>query len=360
MKRDWRGRDILAHAPTLTELPTDLFLAAARWSADSLLLAVPPECRREVDAPRPAQRDGDDVVLAFPEWYPRRPSTRFVPALSVLTARPPGFRFELSARVSGRWTAWVAAASLGGVEFASLPASATALAVEVDEFVAVSPADALRLRARLPHSAAAVLSDARWLVSLSAWDGRTDVSRSGVTAAVRLTVPTRSQMDEEAAVRERICSPTSVAMVLEHHGRSVTTAALAAETFHADLDRYGIWPAAILSAGRHGLAGYVLRFPTWAAAEWCLAAGLPVIASVRYGTGELTGAAVAGTSGHLLVLTGFEGDRVLVNDPAAPSSASVPRRYAIDEFLRAWLGRGGIGYVLFPPPGPPTVRSPVG
>ncbi|PYP99333.1 MAG: hypothetical protein DMF83_30930, partial [Acidobacteria bacterium] len=63
--------------------------------------------------------------------------------------------------------------------------------------------------------------------------------------------------------------------------------------------------------------------------------------------GELGGAAVAATSGHLLVLVGLEGDTVLVNDPAAPTAASVPRRYRADELGNAWLARGGIGYVLF-------------
>ena len=97
------------------------------------------------------------------------------------------------------------------------------------------------------------------------------------------------------------------------------------------------------------MAGYLLRFPDWTAATWCLEQGLPVIASVRYAKGELSGAAVAETPGHLLVLTGVDGDEALVNDPAAASAGSVPRRYRADELARVWLERTGIGYVLFPP-----------
>src|SRR5439155_432352 len=100
-------------------------------------------------------------------------------------------------------------------------------------------------------------------------------------------------------------------------------------------------------AGARGVAGYLLRFPDWRAARWCLERGIPIIASVRYAAGELGGAAVAATSGHLLVLVGLEGDTVLVNDPAAPTAASVPRRYRADELGNAWLARGGIGHVLF-------------
>ena len=63
----------------------------------------------------------------------------------------------------------------------------------------------------------------------------------------------------------------------------------------------------------------------------------------------MTGAAVAETSGHLLVLTGYEGDHVFVNDPAALRAAEVGRRYRLDELRRVWLARAGVGYVLFAP-----------
>src|SRR6185436_10023061 len=71
---------------------------------------------------------------------------------------------------------------------------------------------------------------------------------------------------------------------------------------------------------------------------------LPVIASVRYGAGELTSAAVPATSGHLIVVTGLDGADALVNDPAAPTAATVPRRYKISELSRVWLERTGVGY----------------
>jgi hypothetical protein len=76
---------------------------------------------------------------------------------------------------------------------------------------------------------------------------------------------------------------------------------------------------------------------------------VPVIASIRYRAGELAGAAVEATSGHLVVLTGINGANVLVNDPAAPSRREVPRAYALKDLRRVWLEQGGIGYVLFPP-----------
>jgi hypothetical protein len=156
-------------------------------------------------------------------------------------------------------------------------------------------------------------------------------------------------MQAEAAIAPRICSPTCVAMLLDFWRRPASLEALAAEIFHPGVDLYGVWPSAVVAAGRRGLAGYLLRFPDWAAARWCLARGLPVIVSIRYGAGELTGAAVTATAGHLIVLTGQEGDEVLVNDPAAPTTAGVGRRYRLAELTRVWLERSGVGYVLFAP-----------
>jgi hypothetical protein len=138
-------------------------------------------------------------------------------------------------------------------------------------------------------------------------------------------------------------------MVLGYWGRPTPAAVVAADVFHRATDRYGVWPAAIRAAAARGVAGYLIRFPDWSAAAWCLARGIPIIASIRYAAGELTGAAVEETTGHLVVLTGYENGVVLVNDPAAPTGDTVPRRYRRDELTRAWLERAGVGYVLFDP-----------
>jgi hypothetical protein len=326
-------------------LPTDLFLAASGWPAEALEHAVPPSCRRGVASAPAVAPEGDDRLVTFPEWRPRTPAHRLVPALSAPGESPRGFRFELSAFAAGAWSPWIAGATVGSARFAQGVVRSESLACEIDEFIANPPAERIRLVLRASADGAPSSLGTRWCTSLSAWSPGSDAPFADGRA--RLDVPALSQMEEDAAIRHRICSPTCVAMVLRYHGHRVPVADLAGEIFQPELDLYGVWPAAIRAASRRGLGGYLLRFPDWAAAAWCLDRGLPVIASVRYGAGELTGAAIGETSGHLLVLTGYDSGDVFVNDPAAPRAAEVVRRYRLDELRRVWLARSGMGYVLF-------------
>lgn len=75
-----------------------------------------------------------------------------------------------------------------------------------------------------------------------------------------------------------------------------------------------------------------------------LAVGTPVIASIRFKAGELTDAPLNSTAGHLIVVRGIEDGQVIAHDPAAPDHESVLRRYALDEFSRAWLTQRGVVY----------------
>jgi hypothetical protein len=326
---------------------TDLFAVAARLEPRAVIEAIPPSVRRPLEEPRVPQREGDDVVIQLGPWTPRAPARHILPSLAVLTPHAPSMRFELSARRAGSWSAWVATTTLGDHPFAPLPATADGLSADIDEIHARPPLDGLRLRVRVggPHREA--MFEAPWLATVSAWEGTT--SGEGIAARVSLAVPPRTQMTAAEPIRLRICSPTSVGMAMEFLGRDIPTGALADEIFHAPTERFGVWPAAVRAAATHGFPGYLLRFPDWDAVAWCLGRGLPIVASIRYGIGELTNAAMPETDGHLVVITGLDGDAILVNDPAAPTKAEVPRRYDRDELTRAWLERTGVGYVFLRP-----------
>lgn len=339
-------------------LSTDLLVATSGLDAERVEGAVPPACRRPPVALGPPDIDDarGEATLTVPAWTPRAPARHLLPAFAALTTAEWSGRFELSVREGGGWSPWVGAASLGPAAFETIADAAGPVTTDVDVFLTRRPVEALRLRLRLRAADVRGVLSAPWLLSVSAAGEPIDaVAPPGTSAAgpaargVRLAVPALSQMTEDPAIALRVCSPASVAMVLGFWGRSVTIAALAAEIHHPGLDLYGVWPAAIRAAARRGVAGYLLRFPDWASARWCLEQGLPVIASIRYAAGELTGAAIEATTGHLVVLTGYEDDVVLVNDPAAPDGAAVPRRYRAEELQRVWLERAGVGYVLFAP-----------
>jgi uncharacterized protein YvpB len=328
---------------------TDLFVTTSGIDDTTVARAIPPACRREPSAPAAVRRAADELVLELPEWRPRVPARCFVPSISMLADAVYAARFELSARLDGRWSPWIATATLGPAVFSPLASRCDGLQCDVDAYAADVACEAVRLRVRLGTADPRTLAAAPWLVTLSASDLAPPRAAPLAAEATRLAVPALCQLEAPPEIALRICSPTSVAMVLSYWGSPAAVVPLAEELFHPDTERYGVWPAAIKAAGRRGVAGYLLRFPDWPSAAWCLAHGLPIIASIRYTDGELTDAAIRETSGHLIVLTGCDREHVFVNDPVAPTPADVPRRYRLDELQRVWLERTGIGYVLFRP-----------
>lgn len=166
----------------------------------------------------------------------------------------------------------------------------------------------------------------------------------------RLDVPFRSQRAEDAAIAGRICSPTSLAMVLAYRGVDRTVGDVAARVFDARHDLYGNWPRNVQAAYEYGVPGYVTRIASWREAEARIAQGTPLIASIGVRPGQLAGAPYESTSGHLIVITGFDehGD-VHVNDPAASDEARGRTVYRRADLQTVWLDRGGTCYVLDAP-----------
>jgi hypothetical protein len=180
---------------------------------------------------------------------------------------------------------------------------------------------------------------------------RPDTSFAGFDWRRRLLVPFRSQRDEPADVAGRICSPTSLAMVLAYRGVDVPTAEVAAAAFDAAHDIYGNWPRNVQAAYSFGVSGYLTRFVCWTDVEWMIAVRQPIIASIAVQEGQLHGAPYTRTDGHLLVITGFdENGDVCVNDPAATDAHSGQTVYKRAEMQTVWLDRGGTAYVLLPRP----------
>jgi hypothetical protein len=182
---------------------------------------------------------------------------------------------------------------------------------------------------------------------VSARPRRLPVRDAGPTAPP-LDVPALSQRERDPARADDACSPVSVAMVLRRLGLEPDLEAFVRTSEHPQHERLlGLWPWNLARAWDAGAAGVVRTFASARDAAHVLRAGHPIVASLRYGEGELPGAPMPATKGHLVVLRGLGDDTVAVNDPAAPTTAAVPTAYDREPFLRAWLADRGVGYVFW-------------
>ncbi len=171
--------------------------------------------------------------------------------------------------------------------------------------------------------------------------------------AKTLAVPAYSQMIHRGEYPqygnggEAWCSPTSTAMVMAYY-KSLPPASdyswvkssyrdrvvdhVARITYDYAYEGTGNWPFNTAYAASTGNA-FVTRLDDLRQAEKLVQAGIPVITSISFARGALSGAPISASNGHLVVISGFTSSgNVVVNDPAAPSDASVRRTYDRGQF----------------------------
>ena len=199
--------------------------------------------------------------------------------------------------------------------------------------------------------------------------GAGPTSVPGPGAGITLDVPAYSQMTHRGhfpqwgSGGQAWCSPTSMSMVLGYYGALPPATAYpwvpaghpdpwvdhaARATYDHGYEGTGNWSFNTAYAASRAGSAFVTRLRSLAEAEQFIAAGIPLVASIAFGSGELGGAPISASNGHLLVITGFtaSGD-VVVNDPAAPTNATVRRTYSRAQLERAWLdASGGVVYVV--------------
>ncbi len=196
-------------------------------------------------------------------------------------------------------------------------------------------------------------------------------SRPGPGAGRDLAVPRYSQEIHAGEYPsyngggEAWCSPTSTSMALAfwnrgptpqqyswvHDGYAQPWVDYAARfTYAWGYDGTGDWPFNTAYAGRFGVDAFVTRLRSLREAELFIAAGIPLVASITFGRGELDGAPITSTSGHLLVIRGFtRSGNVIVNDPAGRDGGHVRHVYRRGQFENAWVdATGGVVYVIHP------------
>ncbi|MBT9259805.1 MAG: C39 family peptidase [Clostridiales bacterium] len=279
---------------------------------------------------------------------------------------PPGTWVEIlfQARTVEGWTGWYSMGLWhdGGGPFprTSLPWQGDAFGrVETDTLILFKEADALRLQAMLytadPSSRPLLRQVA--VTFAPPLHQRTASLLPAARSPILLEVPPRSQMVYPDG-GEAWCSPTSTSMVMAYWAKKkkeprwdLPVPEVVKGVWDEAYGGAGNWSFNTAFAASLGLSAQVARFSSLDELEAWIRAGIPAVISAAWREGELPGAPISRTGGHLLVVRGFDevGD-VLALDPAGATDEEVPRTYPRSILERLWLRHSkGTAYLIYPP-----------
>ena len=294
---------------------------------DGVLLLAPGQVRGSLESP----------TLPLPQF------TELVASWNSATEAGTYVELALKVKKGPAWSRWFSYGKWSdkGANLGSLKDQADEVArLEVDLLkVLEGRGDAVQYRLELSRENPDQPSPQVRLIALT-WAPAKPTDKVYTPAEAALGVSPRAQLPVPE-IGNIICSPTSLATVMAYHGCSEETEKVAAGVKDNGAGIYGNWSYNVAYAAERGFTAWVQRCDSMEDVKEYLEQGLPIIASVRIAAKEeLTGALSAYSNGHLLVITGLTSidgqDYVLVNDPAANRDEDVPRRYRLDQFLKAW------------------------
>lgn len=206
--------------------------------------------------------------------------------------------------------------------------------VEVDVIRSLQPFDGIEVRAPGVTFAALAFAAPEHRAAPPPFSGRACV----------LDVPARSQY--VCGGERGWCSPTSLSMLNAFFGVDYDVPATARAVFDRAYNGTGNWSFNVAFSGSLGLRAAVIYLPNLTRAQRFIEAGIPLALSYRWSDGELAGAPLEHSDGHLVVLRGFtENGDCAVNDPAHPQLRAVYAREAIE---RVWGRNNGVAYAVAP------------
>jgi hypothetical protein len=313
----------------------------------------------------PWRTPGFGLTELIASWNARTPGNSWIEVQ--VRGRTGGGRTS-SWDVLGRW-----AAAEKFIHRTSVPAQGDDLAgVNVDTWQTSTDLAGWQLRVLLMRGRGApspVVEGIGAVVSRLPHVSGVATSAPGAGPRIVLPVPRYSQMAHRGHYPkwggggEAWCSPTSTSMVLGRYDALPPPGAYswirkghvdpwvdhaARKTYDTAYTGTGNWPFNTAYAATRTDDAFVTRLRNLREARYFIEAGIPLVSSISFGRGELSGAPITSTNGHLLVIVGFtaSGD-VVVNDPAASTRAGVRRTYDRGQFEDAWIpSSGGLVYVI--------------
>lgn len=283
------------------------------------------------------------------------PFTQLVFSWNSLRPERGYFSFWVRARdaKNGKWGSWHRIIDWGSDVQKSYATTSDGIAKHVHVRFEAEPSIRLQgfqIKAKA-HSGAQLSLIKGCAVSLSDFEQMVtekDVDVASLSSVKIAHVPFKSQFLLEHPDGDRICSPTSLAMVMEYMTKqTVDVHAFAKNVYDHGLQAYGSWPFNTAQAF-HDTNGelwfFVTRLASFKHLHDFLKNNVPVVVSIR---GPIAGSARPYLGGHLLVVIGFDADKkeVICRDPAFDSLDNYETRYPVSDFLVAWERSRRLAYI---------------
>jgi uncharacterized protein YvpB len=267
-----------------------------------------------------------------------------------------GYAIQIStAKDDGKWSKWL---YIGGQSYGDkLPFNKTRRGnegrVDTDHWVGENAASQIKYRVWLfSHDGKHTPTLKRFFIHARGYSRdnsdfsetiKPDEISNVIPDKVNVEVPWRSQLILSRPLRGRTCCPTSVAMVLEYRGYDFITTQVAQMVYDEDSRIFGNWPRAAQLLSEYGMRAYVRQYRNLDEARQTLSKAQPIITSIKFEEGELPEAPIRRTNGHLIVITGYEGDDwFIVNDPATlDPNKGRQMKYSAAGIQKAWIDNGG-------------------
>ena len=244
-------------------------------------------------------------------------------------------RLEITVyRADGQVSSWLPYVAFSPGSRRSLSGRDEVARIATDIVESTVPMVAIEIRSDVPLDAIAVSTPVH--------------RRSSEPATVRtaLDVPALSQYLIAHPEERGWCTPTSLAMLLAYWGKPHNLTEAVRAVYDERYGGTGNWTFNMAYAGRFGLRAVLMHLAGLDHAAGFIAAGIPLALSFSWASGDLPGAPLDHSDGHLAVLRGFtRHGHPQLNDPAQADIVTTYDRKALE---RVWQAHGGAAFAAVP------------